>query len=95
MMSEAYDRCKTLLLSRKKELDLLAQALVDYETLDKDEVVKVINGEKLVGRIKMPPGPMVVPKPARPDGPINEIPGGRGEENGSPPTPPAPPAPMP
>ncbi|KAK8086559.1 Mitochondrial inner membrane i-AAA protease supercomplex subunit YME1 [Apiospora phragmitis] len=47
ILNESYERCRKLLMERRKELDLLAQALVDYETLDKSEVEKVIRGEKL------------------------------------------------
>lgn len=53
-LSESYERCRRLLTAKRRELDLLAQALVDYETLDKAEVEKVIRGEKLEGRIPIP-----------------------------------------
>jgi ATP-dependent metalloprotease len=66
VLDESYHRVRELLLSRRKELDLLAKALVEYETLDKAEVDKVLRGEKLEGRIPVPPGPMMVPKPTRP-----------------------------
>ncbi|TDZ74648.1 Mitochondrial inner membrane i-AAA protease supercomplex subunit YME1 [Colletotrichum sidae] len=60
-LSESYERVRELLTSKRKELDLLAQALVEYETLDKNEVEKVIRGEKLTDRVPMPKGPMTVP----------------------------------
>ncbi|KAI9761473.1 MAG: Glycerol kinase [Chaenotheca gracillima] len=40
-------RAMKLLTTRRKELDTLAQALVEYETLSKDEIEKVLRGEKL------------------------------------------------
>ncbi|KAK3297802.1 P-loop containing nucleoside triphosphate hydrolase protein [Chaetomium fimeti] len=99
VLDESYARARTLLISRRKELDLLAQALVEYETLDRNEVEKVLRGEKLVGRISIPPGPMAVPKPKKPIDsglPIPPLSGGgdgEGAGPGSPPPPAPPPAP--
>ncbi len=50
-IEEARQRATDLLVSKRKELDLLAQALVNYETLNKDEAFKVIKGEKLEGKM--------------------------------------------
>lgn len=63
-LNEAYERARKLLVSKRKELDLLAHALLEYETLDKDEVLKVISGQKLTGRTPVPVGTMLVPKSA-------------------------------
>lgn len=63
MLDEAYDRTKQMLLSKRKELDLVAKALVEYETLDKDEMERVMRGERLEERVAVPIGPMKVPKP--------------------------------
>ncbi|KAL0941109.1 ATP-dependent metallopeptidase [Colletotrichum truncatum] len=60
-LSESYEKVRELLTTKRKELDLLAQALVEYETLDKNEVEKVIRGEKLLDRVPVPKGPMTVP----------------------------------
>ncbi|KAK1761285.1 mitochondrial inner membrane i-AAA protease supercomplex subunit YME1 [Echria macrotheca] len=88
VLDDSYSRARTLLMSKRKELDLLAKALVEYETLDKPEVEKILRGEKLKDRIPVPPGPMAVPKPTGPVGqtgiPLPPLPG-----NGSPPPPPA------
>lgn len=54
-IEEGRVRATKLLESKKKELHLLAKALVDYETLDKEEAFKVIRGEKLEGKMIMPP----------------------------------------
>ncbi|KAK4157671.1 P-loop containing nucleoside triphosphate hydrolase protein [Chaetomidium leptoderma] len=94
VLDESYARARTLLISKRKELDLLAKALVEYETLDRVEVEKVLRGEKLEGRISVPPGPMAVPKPANsvePGLPIPPLAGGGPDGDGPPP--PAPPAP--
>jgi ATP-dependent metalloprotease len=99
VLDESYARARALLLSRRKELDLLAKALVEYETLDRDEVEKILRGEKLPGRVSVPPGPMAVPKPVESVKPGLPIPlegdgaGGDGAGSGGPPPPAPPPAP--
>lgn len=62
-MKKSYEEVRQLLTEKRKELDLLAEALVQYETLDREEVEKVIRGEKLPGRSVVPKGPMVLPMP--------------------------------
>lgn len=66
LIDEGRDRAMTLLLSKRKELDLLAKALVEYETLDKDEAFKVIKGEKLEGKLILPSGPIKLPEVGTP-----------------------------
>lgn len=94
VLDDSYNRARVLLISRRKELDLLAMALVEYETLDKDEVDRVLRGEKLPGRISVPPGPMKVPRPTGADQPGIPIPlpgdatPGAGEGGSGDPTPP-------
>ncbi|KAL2759627.1 hypothetical protein ACRALDRAFT_1079333 [Sodiomyces alcalophilus JCM 7366] len=58
---EAQENVRELLTSKRTELDLLAKALVEYETLDVTEVEKVIRGEALANRTPVPKGPLVVP----------------------------------
>lgn len=89
-LSDAYVRARKLLVAKRKELDLLAKALVEYETLDKAEVEKVIRGEKLTDRIAVPPGPMSVPIPEPLDA---AIPGIAPLPNGEPGAKPPPPTP--
>jgi ATP-dependent metalloprotease len=62
-LKKSYEDVRQLLTQRRQELDLLAQALVKYETLDKEEVMKVIKGESLPSRMEIPPGPMTMPVP--------------------------------
>ena len=64
-IEEGRQRVESLLLEKRKELDLLAKALVDYETLNKEEAFKVVKGEKLEGKLIMPSGPT-----KRPEGPV-------------------------
>lgn len=82
LVDEARVRAKNLLIEHRAELDLLAQALVQYETLDKEEVLKVIKGEKLPNRLMATDAPIKLPDIPIPAGLV-------------PPAPPAPPAPAP
>lgn len=61
LIEEGRVRAYTLLESKRKELDFLAKALVNYETLSKEEAFKVITGEKLPGRLIMSSGSIKVP----------------------------------
>ncbi|KIK57837.1 hypothetical protein GYMLUDRAFT_46049 [Collybiopsis luxurians FD-317 M1] len=47
LIKEGQTRVTTLLKSRIDELHLLAKALVEHETLDKEQVMRVIKGEPL------------------------------------------------
>lgn len=51
LIDNASESSRRLLLSKRRELDLLAKGLVQYETLDKDEVMKIIKGEALPDRM--------------------------------------------
>lgn len=62
VIEEGRVRATHLLTTRRKELDSLAKALLDYETLNKDEAFRVIKGEKLEGKTIMPSGPVKVPE---------------------------------
>ncbi|KAI0025721.1 peptidase family M41-domain-containing protein [Xylariomycetidae sp. FL0641] len=91
-VDEAYERCRDMLTKHRKELDLLAKALVEYETLSKEEVEKVIRGEPLPNRVAVPKGPMKVPVSAKAPGPDDfPIPGSGGNQSPPSPPPPAPP----
>lgn len=62
MIDESYVRAKKLLTENRTKLDLLAAALVEYETLDRKEMEQVVRGEKLTDREKSDPGaPVVLP----------------------------------
>ncbi|KAF4555922.1 putative peptidase family M41 protein [Elsinoe fawcettii] len=64
MIDESYQRAKKLLTDNRQKLDLLAAALVEYETLDRREMEAVVRGEKL-GEKKMrgdPEAPAIVPE---------------------------------
>ena len=44
---ESYDRAKSILKQHQSELTSLANALMKYETLNKDEIKSVIEGKQL------------------------------------------------
>ncbi|KAI1305508.1 peptidase family M41-domain-containing protein [Xylaria venustula] len=93
-VNEAYERARKLLTDHRKELDLLAKALVDYETLNKEEVEKVIKGLPLPDRIIVPKGPMTIPASAKAPPPGETAPPIPGPESEPPTTPPPPPPPV-
>jgi len=43
LIDSAFDRAKEILESRRAQLDTMAQALIDRETLDKDELEAILN----------------------------------------------------
>ncbi|KAF2874518.1 cell division protease ftsH [Massariosphaeria phaeospora] len=82
-IDEAKEKAKSILLEHRKELDLLAHALVQYETLDKEEILKVIKGEKLKDRLMAMPDTLIkipeIPMPASiTPGKNNDPPAGTG-----------------
>ena len=47
LVDEASNRATKILTERRKELEILTKALLEYETLTKEEMEKVLRGEKL------------------------------------------------
>src|SRR5438309_2648557 len=86
ILGDAYERAKAVLLERRAALDRLAAALLERETLDREEVEMVVAGKPL---------PPVPPPPAAPAAPSAEgtarekTPAARGPVLGSPPPEPA------
>ncbi|KAF3006496.1 hypothetical protein E8E13_004538 [Curvularia kusanoi] len=80
LIDEARASAKDLLNSKREELDRLAEALVQYETLDKQEILKVIKGESLPNRIKSSPdAPIKLPTSRLPSPVAPPVPGTGGE----------------
>jgi len=52
LVEESRQRATKLLTEKRKELEILTRALLEYETLTKEEMEKVLRGEKLEGKIK-------------------------------------------
>ena len=69
LVEEGRERATKLLNSKRKELDLLAEALVEYESLNKDEMERVVKGEKLPDRLSsIPSVPLKLPESLFPPG---------------------------
>jgi cell division protease FtsH len=70
VVEDGYERAKHLLDEHREELETLAQALLEYETLSGDEIKKVIAGETIDrGGSKGPSIPSAgssIPKSKRP-----------------------------
>lgn len=86
VIEEARLRAVKLIESKRKELDLLAKALVDYETLDREEAFKVIKGEKLERRAIAPSSTIKIPESMASS--LAPIPGSQGSSEQGPKGPP-------
>lgn len=53
LVEEGRERAMKLLTSNREGLERLAKALVEYETLTKDEIERVVRGEKLPNKLKV------------------------------------------
>ncbi len=80
IVEDGKQRAFNLLMAKRKELDLLANALIEYETLAREEMEKVVKGEKLQDKIhSLPDVPIKVPDLSIPMGsPPASPPGMRG-----------------
>ena len=67
-VEEGKSRATTLLKDKRKELDMLAKALVEYETLSLEEINKVLKGEKLDKMSTKIKAPMKLPEIVLPPG---------------------------
>jgi ATP-dependent metalloprotease len=94
IVEDGKKRAFDLLTAKRKELELIANALVEYETLSKVEMEKVVKGEKLPDRLtalpdvpmkapELPPAPGRIPIGGVPTPPAVKGPGdaGRGSPN--------------
>lgn len=61
IVDESSSRAKVILKERRKELELVTKALLEYETLTKEEMEKVIRGEKLDKLELSPKAPIILP----------------------------------
>jgi len=52
LVEEGRERSMRLLVENREGLERLANALVEYETLNRDEMERVVRGEGLVGKVK-------------------------------------------
>ncbi|HEY6207602.1 MAG TPA: ATP-dependent zinc metalloprotease FtsH [Gemmatimonadales bacterium] len=84
ILSEAYERARTILTEQRDALDRLAASLLERETLDRDEVEMVVAGRQLA---PVPP-PTLPTAPPSAEGSKDKAPA-RGPVLGSPPPEPA------
>ncbi|KAH1425002.1 hypothetical protein KXV92_005856 [Aspergillus fumigatus] len=62
LVEEARMRATKILTERRHELELLTKALIEYETLTKEEMEKVLRGEKLDKMESVPSAPLKLPE---------------------------------
>jgi ATP-dependent metalloprotease len=55
-------RATKILTEKRNELELLTKALIEYETLTKEEMEKVLRGEKLDKLESKPSAPLKLPE---------------------------------
>lgn len=67
-VEEGKARATALLTEKRAELDILAKALVEYETLSLEEVKKVLKGEKLDKMTTLQSSPLKLPEIVLPPG---------------------------
>jgi ATP-dependent metalloprotease len=61
LVEEARDRATNILTEKRNELELLTKALIEYETLTKEEMEQVLKGEKLNKLLSAPSAPLKLP----------------------------------
>ncbi|MFB3895482.1 MAG: ATP-dependent zinc metalloprotease FtsH [bacterium] len=66
IIDQCYQRAKSLVREHKDKLKIIADALLERETLDHDDVEKLMNGEELPP-LKTNSGPEPVPASAKPE----------------------------
>ena len=65
LVEGGYLEAKRILTERRDDLERVAQALLEYETLTGDEILAIMRGERLERPLDMPPPP-AAPTPAVP-----------------------------
>ncbi|KAJ5730068.1 ATPase AAA-type core [Penicillium malachiteum] len=61
LVEEARGRANKILTEKRHELELLSKALIEYETLTKEEMEQVLRGEKLDKLSSSPSAPLKLP----------------------------------
>ncbi|KAJ5595318.1 ATPase AAA-type core [Penicillium hispanicum] len=62
LVEEARLRATKILTEKREELELLSKALIEYETLTKEEMEQVLRGEKLDKLVSSPSAPLKLPE---------------------------------
>ncbi|KAL8902393.1 MAG: hypothetical protein Q9192_000020 [Flavoplaca navasiana] len=79
LVEEGRERATKILSENRKELDIIAKALMEYEALSLEEVNKVLKGEKLPKLTSKPAAPLKLPDLVLPTG---SLPGQSGSQTG-------------
>ena len=79
LVEEGRERATKILSENRKELDIIAKALMEYEALSLEEVNKVLKGEKLPKLTGKPAAPLKLPDLVLPTG---SLPGQSGSQTG-------------
>jgi len=79
IIDTAYERAKLILTDQRVRLDRLADALLEYETLEREDILLVVEGKPLPPRaapvpLDLPPAPPAGKPAARPVGVPSEAP---------------------
>lgn len=62
IVDAANARARAILTARRADLETLTHALVEYETLTREEMERVLRGEKLEKLEALPQAPIVLPE---------------------------------
>ena len=62
LVEEGRVRASNILTEKREELEILTKALIEYETLTKEEMEKVLRGEKLDKLQSAPAAPLKLPE---------------------------------
>ncbi len=83
IVESAHDRAFTILKENRHELEMLAEALLEYETLSGDEVKKIVAGETLDRESNNKPAPkkMRSSLPKKKETAINTQPASKGDDD--------------
>ncbi|KAL8759194.1 MAG: hypothetical protein Q9199_000952 [Rusavskia elegans] len=68
LVEEGRERATKILSENRKELDIIAKALMEYEVLSLEEVNKILKGEKLPKLTSKPAAPLKLPDLVLPTG---------------------------
>ena len=66
LVEEARLRATKILTEKRNELELLTKALIEYETLTREEMEKILKGEKLEKLSSTPAAPLKLPEALQP-----------------------------
>ena len=90
LVEEGKQRATKILEENRKDLDIIAKALLEYEVLNLEEVNKVLKGEKLNKLTVKPSIPLKLPDlvlnpglPGQSDAAVTAPAGGSGDSSGS------------